>query len=192
MTLRLLKIRLKRYFAGCITTACSLYYLKALVVLFSRGCYCPSLQKNKNRASLASFTLSCIIVIFINSWRKVKYAIPQTSMQCRMTVTSNPISAVVLLADLLQKSPLAVCSAMEMTIHFSHSSVADWLLVTPTMCFCLRGAHPCAKPYYAGVTEGWGGVIKESGSCNLEIILALSCSLHHVKAKGICCDLKYI
>lgn len=81
-----------------------------------------------------------------------------------------------------QKSPLAVWRAEEMTVHFSHSWLADWLPVTPTMCFCLRGAHPCAKPYYAQATKGRGGVCMcvcgpltgvgtESGSCNLEIML---------------------
>lgn len=79
-----------------------------------------------------------------------------------------------------QKDPLlSLERAKEITAHFTHSPVlADWLPVTPTMCFCLRGAHSCAKPYYAQATEG-GAVLVCVCVCVVEHWLAWAQKVVH-------------
>lgn len=76
------------------------YYLKALVVLSSRVCYglldFAWYETKTPDHHFKAFHWHLSIKFFTNESRKVKCTLPQTSIQCSRTVTSNPIFAGVL------------------------------------------------------------------------------------------------
>ena len=80
-------------FKQIITLKLWLSYLLEFAMVYST---LPGMKKKHTRSSRESFSLTFILKILHNWIKKSKCILPQTSIQCSRTVTSNPIFAGVL------------------------------------------------------------------------------------------------